>query len=81
RFGLLMSLLEGNNTAYGKNFLYFTERVKHLVKRGEKSEEIVAALDELYAGARSIWYDLERIERNLHKPEYYYFGPQYVPAD
>jgi len=81
RLGLLTKLLEGSNSSYSDNFSRFAQQVKRLVRRGEKDEEIVAALDELYGGARAIWYDLERIEKNLHQPEYYYFGPQYVPSD
>ncbi|HKO96747.1 MAG TPA: hypothetical protein VJU86_07140 [Pyrinomonadaceae bacterium] len=80
RFWLLQSLLEGSGTRYGKNFADFTKQLKSLVKAGEKDPEVVAALEELYAGARSIWQDLGRIESNMKKPEYYYFGPRYVPG-
>ena len=80
RFWLLMSLLEGENTQHGKNFSFFAAQIKGLVKRGEKNDEIVAAIEQIYTGARAILYDLERIERNLRKPEYYYLGPQYKPS-
>jgi hypothetical protein len=76
-----MSLLEGKNTQYGKNFSFFAAQIKGLVKRGEKNGEVLTALEQLYTGARAIWYDLERIERNLYKPEYYYLGPQYKPSE
>jgi hypothetical protein len=81
RHGLMLSLLEGRGTTYGRNFSYLADRMKHLVNRDEQDPEIASAIGELYAGARAIWYDLERIERNVGKAEYFYYGPQYrVPA-
>ena len=77
RFWLLMALLEGRDTRYKKNFSFLSGQVKELVKAGGKSEEVTSALEELYTGARFIWYDLERIQANIGKPEYYYFGPNY----
>lgn len=81
RFWLLMWVLEGENTRHGKNFSYFAGQVKRLVRQGHGDSEISAAIEELYIGARAIWYDLERIERNLYKSEYYYLGPQYKPSE
>jgi hypothetical protein len=77
RFGLLMRLLEGQDTRDKKNFSFVAGRIKELVKGSGKSEEVVSALEELYMGARAIWYDLERIEANISKTQYYYFGPSY----
>ena len=74
RFGLLMRLLEGQDTRDKKNFSFVAGRIKELVKGSGKSEEVVSALEELYMGARAIWYDLERIEANISKPQYYYLG-------
>jgi hypothetical protein len=78
RLELLTPLLERRDPVHDRNFSDFAAQVKRLVTRRQQSEDINAALDELYAGARSIWYDLQRIEKNLYKPEYYYFGPDYV---
>jgi hypothetical protein len=72
-----MRLLEGQDTRDKKNFSFVAGRIKELVKGSGKSEEVVSALEELYMGARAIWYDLERIEANISKPQYYYFGPSY----
>jgi hypothetical protein len=81
RLWILTSLLEGRGTTYGRNFSFLSGRVKELVKRGEKSDDVFSALEELDRGARSIWYDLERIEANLYKPQYYYLGPGYKLPD
>jgi hypothetical protein len=80
RMWLLMSLLEGANTSHGRNYLYFVDQITRLVRPGDKSADVAAALNELFAGARLIWEDLRRIEKSMHKPEYYYFGPQYAPS-
>jgi hypothetical protein len=81
RFWLLKSVIDGTNTAHGKNYSYFAGQVKSLVRPGQKDVEVVAALNELYTGARAIWYDLERIERNLKQAEYYYLGPELKQAE
>ena len=74
RVHILMALLDGEGTTYKKNFSYLSLLVKDLVKRGEKTEEAVDALQELYIGTRAIWHDLERIEANYNKPEYLYLA-------
>jgi hypothetical protein len=76
RFWLLMALLEGRSTRYKKNFSFLAERVRELVKGGGESEEVASVLEELYIGARAIWYDLERIGANIGRSEYLYFGAQ-----
>lgn len=79
RFWLLNSIVEGERTRHGKNFSYFAAQVKSLVRSGRKDAEISAGIDQLFTGARAIWYDLERIERNLKESEYFYLGPGYKP--
>ena len=76
RLGIILSLYEGRNTKYGKNFSVMAEKVKSLVK-GPQSEEVSAAITELYVGAREIWVDINRIESNIGKPEYFYYGPKF----
>jgi hypothetical protein len=81
RFWLLNSLVEADRTRYGRNFSYFAAQIKSLVKRERQDTDVAAAIDMLYTGARAILYDLERIERDLKKPEYFYLGPQYKPVE
>lgn len=81
RFWLLKSLLEGTSTQHGKNFSDVAQQVKGLVKRKEQTSEVAAALDQLFIGARAILYDLEHIEREIQKPEYFYLGPEYTPPE
>jgi len=81
RLWLLLSLLDGTDTRYRKNFSYFASQLKRMVENSERTGEVAAAIEQLYTGARSILYDLERIEANLHRPEYYYLGPQYRPPE
>jgi hypothetical protein len=79
RHAILMSLLEGRDTAHGQNFAYFAEQIKKLVGSPEKDPEVNAAVTELYSGAWVVLADLNRLYRNEKSPEYFYYGPDYKP--
>lgn len=80
RFWVLQAILYGAGSKHGKSFEFFTWRVKELVKRTQ-DPEVAAAVQSLFEAARSILYNLERIERDFRKPEYFYYGPSYRPSD
>jgi hypothetical protein len=77
RHGLLLSLVEGRDTTYGKNFSFLTGRMRELISRNTLDPDAESAVDALHAGSRAIWADLHRIERNVRRPEYFYYGPKY----
>jgi hypothetical protein len=82
RHRILVKLLEGKGSGqgYGGNFARFAEYLTRLVKDGSETPETRDAMTELYLGAQAIWADLLRIERNLPKPEYFYYGPNFKPG-
>jgi hypothetical protein len=83
RHGLLMSLTNGKGEKFNfdNNFDKFTKKFSVLVKDSAHApQEIKNAINELYTGARSVWYDLRRIETDMlldNHIEYYYYGPKY----
>ena len=79
RHAILLSLLEGQDTQYGKNFAYFAEQMKDLVGSRGKDPEISAAVTELYIGAAVVLADLRRLYRNEKSPEFFYYGSEYKP--
>jgi hypothetical protein len=81
RHGILVKLLEGQGSGrnYRNNFAWFADTFKGLVAEASQTPETRDAIMALYLGARSIWDDLQRIERNLWKPEYFYYGPNFEP--
>jgi hypothetical protein len=81
RFWLLAPLLDPRYAPNGRNFSFVGVGVKQLVTPGHTDPEVDTAMDELFAGARTIWRDLERIERNIRYPEYFYLGPTYTGQD
>ena len=77
---MLNHLLEGKGySKHGKNFSYLANQMPRLVKNSNVDPTLKEAMNELYVGARMIWYDLERIERNLKEPEYFYMGGEFTP--
>jgi hypothetical protein len=82
RIRILVKLLEGKGSGqgYSGNFARFAEYLNRLVKDGSETPETRNAMAELYLGARAIWVDLLRIERNMRKPEYFYYGPNFKPG-
>lgn len=79
RHAILVSLLEGRNTAHGKTFEYLAEQLKELVRSPRKDPDVNAAVTELYKGAWVVLADLNRLYRNVGSPEYFYYGHDYKP--
>jgi hypothetical protein len=78
RHAILVSLLEGRDTRYRKNFAYFAAQMTELVG-SSPDPEVNAAVTELYTGAGVVLSDLRRLYRNEKSPEYFYYGPDYEP--